>query len=66
MLVKLFWATVVLWIILIGIAVAAVPILFNKLEKAKDIKVSPLIQGLMIGLILWGGQNILNTILSSF
>lgn len=66
MLVKLFWTTVVLWIILIGIAVAAVPIFFGKLEKAKNIKVSPLIQGLIVGLILWGGQNILNTILSSF
>lgn len=66
MLVKLFWATVVLWVILIGIAVAAVPILFNKLEKTKNIKVSPLIQGLIVGLVLWGGQNILNTILSSF
>lgn len=66
MLVKLFWATVVLWIILIGIAVASVPILFYKLEKIKKVKVSPLIQGFIVALILWGGQNILNTILSSF
>lgn len=66
MLVVLFYVTAILWIILLGITVAAVLIFFNKLEKIKKIRVNPIFQGLIVGLILWGGQNILNVILKSF
>lgn len=66
LLIFLYWLTVVIWILLLGVLIAIMVSVFDKIEKHKDIRISPIVQGLIIAFILWGGQNILTVILNSF
>lgn len=66
LLIFLYWLTVAIWILLLGILIAVTVSIFDKIEKRKDIRISSILQGLIIAFILWGGQNILTVILNSF
>lgn len=62
----LFWITVILWVIPLGVIVSSVVVLFKKISDKNIIKINPIFQGLIIGIILWAGQNILDIIVKSF
>lgn len=62
----LFWITVILWIIPLGIVISSIVVLFNEISDKNIIKINPIFQGLIIGIIFCGGQNILDIIFKSF
>lgn len=61
-----FWITVILWIIPLGVVISSIVVLFKEISDKNIIKINPIFQGLIIGIIFWAGQNILDIIFKSF